>query len=73
MATGHIWKRVRKTARIGAAVGVVLMLIGYPAAAKMDEPLGMRITPEVLEQAFPGADGVGEVTGAAPAAVRVTP
>ncbi len=36
------------------------------AMAGMEDPLGTRITPEVLQQAFPGAEGIGEVTGDPP-------
>ncbi len=68
MAKGHFLQRGSVTARVIAALGIALSLISPAAWAGMDEPLGTRITPEVLQQAFPGAHEIGEVTGDPPSA-----
>jgi len=68
MAIGHFLKRGGATMRALAVLFIALCAIGQTAWAAMDEPLGTRITPEVLEQAFPGGQEIGEVTGEPPAA-----
>ena len=39
-----------------------------PALARMDDPLISRLTSAVLQQAFPGAEELGEISGEPPAA-----
>ena len=68
MAIGHFLKRGRGAMRALAVLFIALSTISQSAWAGMDEPLGTRITPEVLQQAFPGAQEIGEVTGEPPAA-----
>ena len=52
-----------------AAVLLAAVCRSEPAvAADLNNALGARITPDVLGQAFPGADAIGEITGSPPSA-----
>ena len=52
-----------------AAVLLAAVCRSEPAvAADLNDALGARITPDVLGQAFPGADAIGEITGSPPSA-----
>lgn len=68
MAVRHISKRGGAFCRALVAASVAFAWISERASAGMNDPLGTRITPEVLEQAFPGAHEIGEVTGDPPSA-----
>ncbi|MDP6951485.1 MAG: FMN-binding protein, partial [Alphaproteobacteria bacterium] len=45
-----------------------MLLSATPALARMDDPLISRITSAVLQQTFPGAEEIGEITGEPPIA-----
>ncbi len=68
MAICHSVKRGSDFVRAFMWLGLILAWSALPASAGMEDPLGTRITPEVLQEAFPGAEGIGEIVGDPPSA-----
>jgi NosR/NirI family transcriptional regulator, nitrous oxide reductase regulator len=50
------------------AACLLALLSATPALARMDDPLISRLTTSVLQQAFPGAEAIGEISGEPPIA-----
>ena len=47
---------------------ILVIAVGQPARAGMEDPLASRLGPAVVQSAFPDADGIGDVAGDPPVA-----
>ena len=68
MANRHLVKPGPRFACAFVWLCVIACWSASPALAGMDDPLGTRITPAVLQEIFSGAEGIGEVSGEPPSA-----